>query len=554
MEPLSQTLKDAELSKVFQELRTSSLKRNVKELKHGKLDIKDFKNNLSNSMDSLKRRDSSLSKDSSQDSPEDLESSGNVSFSLVQPSSEIQRRLSMLSSLDGDEELSTTSSHLNAADYSSLSDMQNDFSLEHKAFAHASKSTNLKEQTSVTSSLGLFNQQQHLTATQLSQSSYKISSKTASSRSATSSSSSNSINSVSLNSSISNKRITEDELLMIPLDDIEDLDSSSDAQEVDKTINKYSGYLDVVIDALKVRNSVKLPLLLNRVNEIVRKAWAVPSHGHKFGFSLCNTLRVKGGLDLLMSSCGTEDEGDSEAQFSSAMLLEQCLTTENRAHVVENGLEKVVNVACVCTKNANSAEKSRVGTGILEHLFKHSEATCSDVIRMGGLDAVILECRKNDVETLRHCAGALANLSLYGGAENQEAMIKRKVPMWLFPLAFHNDDNIKYYACLAIAVLVANKEIEAAVLKSGTLDLVEPFITSHNPYEFAKSNLAYAHGQSEQWLRRLVPVLSSKREEARNLAAFHFCMEAGMRLSRLNFRSGNTLKIGPNIDHVKRNI
>lgn len=128
----------------------------------------------------------------------------------------------------------------------------------------------------------------------------------------------------------------------------------------------------------------------------------------------------------------------------------------------------------------------------------------------------------------------MANLALYGGAENQEAMINRKVPMWLFPLAFHDDDNIKYYACLAIAVLVANKEIEAEVLKSGTLDLVEPFVTSHSPYEFAKSNLAHAHGQSKHWLQRLVPVLSSKREEARNLASFHFCMEAGIKRQQGN--------------------
>lgn len=226
-------------------------------------------------------------------------------------------------------------------------------------------------------------------------------------------------------------------------------------------------------------------------------------------------------------------EGDSDLKFSSARLLEQCLTTENRSHVVENGLEKVVNVACVCTKNLKT-DHSRVGTGILEHLFKHSEGTCSDVIRLGGLDAVLFECRKNDVETLRHCAGALANLSLYGGADNQEAMINRKVPMWLFPLAFHDDDNIKYYACLAIAVLVANKEIEAEVLKSGTLDLVEPFVLSHNPSEFAKSNLAHAHGQSKHWLQRLVPVLSSNREEARNLAAFHFCMEAGIKKEQGN--------------------
>ena len=35
-----------------------------------------------------------------------------------------------------------------------------------------------------------------------------------------------------------------------------------------------------------------------------------------------------------------------------------------------------------------------------------------------------------------------------------------------------------------------------------------------------------SHGQSSSWLKRLIPVLLSNREEARNLAAFHFCMEA----------------------------
>lgn len=318
------------------------------------------------------------------------------------------------------------------------------------------------------------------------------------------------------------------------LDDFEDLDrlsSTSLPEDVNKAIAKYSHYLDYHIKQLqRSEPNKKAPPLLNQINEIIKRAWAVPTFGHELGYSLCNTLRKSGGLDLLMKNCV---DIDKDLQFSSARLLEQSLTTENRAHVVDNGLEKVVNVACVCTKNTKT-DHSRVGTGILEHLFKHSEGTCSDVIRLGGLDAVLFECRKNDIETLRHCAGALANLSLYGGAENQEAMINRKVPMWLFPLAFHDDDNIKYYACLAIAVLVANKEIEAEVLKSGTLDLVEPFVTSHNPSQFAKSNLAHAHGQSKHWLQRLVPVLSSKREEARNLAAFHFCMEAGIKKEQGN--------------------
>ncbi|KAL1490699.1 hypothetical protein ABEB36_013351 [Hypothenemus hampei] len=324
----------------------------------------------------------------------------------------------------------------------------------------------------------------------------------------------------------------EDEILAITFDDLEQLSAKSPYIEVEKVIGKYTAYLDTSIKIIQNQEQLaKAPQILNKINDVIRKAWAVPAYGHELGYSLCNALRKCGGLDIIMSNCTKSEE---DLQFNSAKLLEQCLTTENRAHVVEHGLDKVVNVACVCTKHTNSVEHSRVGTGILEHLFKHSEETCSDVVRLGGLDALLFECRKSDVETLRHCAGALANLSLYGGAENQEAMIKRKVPMWLFPLAFHNDDNIKYYACLAITVLVANAEIEADVIQSGTLDLVEPFVTSHNPSEFAKSNLAHAHGQSKTWLKHLVPVLSSKREEARNLAAFHFCMEAGIKKQQQN--------------------
>uniref|UniRef100_A0AAR5Q0R0 Sterile alpha and TIR motif-containing protein 1 n=1 Tax=Dendroctonus ponderosae TaxID=77166 RepID=A0AAR5Q0R0_DENPD len=295
----------------------------------------------------------------------------------------------------------------------------------------------------------------------------------------------------------------EDELLATSLDDLEQLSAASQYYEVEKAIKKYTAYLEASVKCIQ-RPEAAAPQLLSKINDVVRKAWAVPTYGHELGYSLCNALRKCGGLDLLMANC-TRQEAD--VQFNSAKLLEQCLTTENRAHVVEHGLDKVVHVACVCTRQTNSAEHSRVGTGILEHLFKHSEETCSDVVRLGGLDALLFECRKSDVETLRHCAGALANLSLYGGAENQEAMIKRKVPMWLFPLAFHNDDHIKYYACLAITVLVANAEIEADVIQSGTLDLVEPFVTTHNPSEFARSNLAHAHGQSKTWLKHLVPVL-----------------------------------------------
>ncbi|XP_050457600.1 NAD(+) hydrolase sarm1-like isoform X1 [Cataglyphis hispanica] len=385
---------------------------------------------------------------------------------------------------------------------------------------------------------GIFNPKEHMVSS--SQSSITIASKTSMSASKSMINAANVVNHL-MNDMQS--PIAEDELLSLPLDDLDLLCSKSNPQDVHFAIAKYCRLLDsfmgrlkAITDGNKSGSCSKALQLLNKVSEIIRKAWAVPIHDHELVYTLCNTLRTRGGLDLLMSNCVTNDH---ELQFSSARLLEQCLTTENRAYVVENGLEKVVNVACVCTKNTNSVNHSRVGTGILEHLFKHSEDTCSDVIRLGGLDAVLFECRQNDVKTLRHCAGALANLSLYGGAENQEEMIKRKVPMWLFPLAFHKDDNIKYYACLAIAVLVANKEIEAAVLKSGILDLVEPFVTSH--YKFAKSKLVHAHGQSKNWLKRLVPVLRSKREEARNLAAFHFCMEADIKKQQSNIEIFRTI-------------
>ena len=55
---------------------------------------------------------------------------------------------------------------------------------------------------------------------------------------------------------------------------------------------------------------------------------------------------------------------------------------------------------------------------------------------------------------------------------------------------------MKYYACLAIAVLVSNKELEAAVVKSGTLDLIEPFVLNHTPAEFAVTSAFHSHGET----------------------------------------------------------
>jgi hypothetical protein len=144
---------------------------------------------------------------------------------------------------------------------------------------------------------------------------------------------------------------------------------------------------------------------LARINDLVRKAWAVPTHGHELGYAICNHLRTSGALDLLIENCV---HTETRLQFSSARLLEQILTTENRAHVVQQGLQKVVHVACKCTKHSATTENSRVGTGILEHLFKHSESTCSEVSQFFldlGLSYSIFARFK--VEILRFCTDVI---------------------------------------------------------------------------------------------------------------------------------------------------
>ena len=95
--------------------------------------------------------------------------------------------------------------------------------------------------------------------------------------------------------------------------------------------------------------------------------------GHQIGNTLCDILRQSGGLDVLIDSCVAEHQ---ELQFQSAKLLQQCVTTSNRGYVVEKGLDKLVTVAKLFTEDMRDVEKARVGTGILEHLFKHSETTC----------------------------------------------------------------------------------------------------------------------------------------------------------------------------------
>ena len=259
---------------------------------------------------------------------------------------------------------------------------------------------------------------------------------------------------------------------------------------------------------------------------MIEQAWATPSIGRDLAYSLCDVLRSDGGLEILLRNCDTDYSPNHEIMLGSARVLEQSMTISNREYVAQKGLELVVKLA----KSAkDDLEMTKATVGILESLFKHNKDTCAHVIKFGGLEAILYSCRTLDTATLRHCAVALANLAIYGGEQNQHEMIAAKAPEWLFPLAFSNDDSIRYYAFLAIASLSANKELESAVVKSGTLQLVEPFIRTHDPVDFANSDRAHIHGQSKEWLHHLVPLLSSKRVEAQSLAAFHFAMEAGIK-------------------------
>lgn len=73
------------------------------------------------------------------------------------------------------------------------------------------------------------------------------------------------------------------------------------------------------------------------------------------------------------------------------------------------------------------------------------------------------------------------------------------------------------------------QQVEATVLSSGTLELVEPFLSAHNPLDFASCDESMLHGQSVTSLARVVPLLSSNRREPQSLAAFHFTMEAAIK-------------------------
>ncbi|KAG7470576.1 hypothetical protein MATL_G00115340 [Megalops atlanticus] len=265
--------------------------------------------------------------------------------------------------------------------------------------------------------------------------------------------------------------------------------------------------------------------------QLVEEAWVLPTVGRQVAEEICNRIRLDGGLELLLQLLQTPAV---EIKYESAKLLEQILVSENRDYVARMGLGVILNL----TRAQEDAQLARSVSGILEHMFKHGEETSAQLIDHGALDALLFWCRGTDPTVLRHCAVALANCAMYGGHRCQRMMIEKQAAEWLFPLAFSKEDElIRFYACLAVAVLAANREIEKEVVRSGTLELVEPFIASLDPDEFARSLLDSAdsmQGRTAADLQQLLPLLDGTRVEGKCIAAFYLCVEASIKSRQRN--------------------
>ncbi|KAM7413262.1 hypothetical protein PAMA_020578 [Pampus argenteus] len=265
--------------------------------------------------------------------------------------------------------------------------------------------------------------------------------------------------------------------------------------------------------------------------QLVEEAWVLPTVGRQVAEEICNRIRLDGGLELLLQ---LQQSPDVEITYESAKLLEQILVSENRDYVARLGLGVILNL----TRQQEDAQLARSVSGILEHMFKHTEETSVHLITNGALDALLFWCRSTDPTVLRHCAVALANCAMYGGHRCQRWMIEKQAAEWLFPLAFSKEDElIRFHACLAVTVLAANREIEKEVVKSGTLELVEPFIASLDPDDFARSLLDSAdcmQGKTAADLQHLLPLLDGARLEGKCIAAFYLCVETSIKSRQRN--------------------
>ncbi|XP_051014015.1 NAD(+) hydrolase SARM1 [Acomys russatus] len=297
--------------------------------------------------------------------------------------------------------------------------------------------------------------------------------------------------------------------------------------EVQGALERSLPELQQVLSELKQASAARaVGAGLAEVFQLVEEAWLLPAVGREVAQGLCDAIRLDGGLDLLLRLLQAPE---LETRVQAARLLEQILVAENRDRVARIGLGVILNLA----KEREPVELARSVAGILEHMFKHSEETCQRLVAAGGLDAVLYWCRRTDPALLRHCALALANCALHGGQAVQRCMVEKRAAEWLFPLAFSKEDELlRLHACLAVAVLATNKEVEREVEHSGTLALVEPLVASLDPGRFARCLVDASdtsQGRGPEDLQSLVLLLDSSRLEAQCIGAFYLCAEAAIK-------------------------
>lgn len=275
------------------------------------------------------------------------------------------------------------------------------------------------------------------------------------------------------------------------------------------------------LQSLDAQNPDELVIALKELRQIVHDAWTQPSVGHELALTLLEIMGEEGFLHRILEFLDSDHE---EIQTEAARLVELSLSYNNRTRVAKNGLDKLVRLADVRA----SETLGDCGLALLERMFKHSEATCSRIVQLGGLEVVLYACRSESEVIKKHCAKALANCAMYGGRKLQKQMVKLNSHQWLFTLAFSKDVTTCYYASLATAFLLANREVEDAILTSGANKLVEKFVISNDPDEFAMKERTLGRGR--EWIEKLVPLLLSQRREAQCMAAFQLAMEATLKL------------------------
>ena len=130
---------------------------------------------------------------------------------------------------------------------------------------------------------------------------------------------------------------------------------------------------------------------LKELKQLILSAWdpSTPGHGRELAEALLEKLALAGGLRDLLTFISSNDE---ELQVNATRVLELSLTVKNRERVAQTGLTSIVNL---CNIEDNEDLKD-CGIGLIEHMFKVSENVCSQVITLGGLEAVLYSCRSSN--------------------------------------------------------------------------------------------------------------------------------------------------------------